>query len=72
MSRGLRLILEWIDHMMTKVDSQVYGKIREAILKLIALERKGDMVDRGRLRGLIRMLVELGLYGPLEQVRKIR
>ena len=48
--------------------SQVHGKIREGILKLIALERKGDMVDRGRLRGLVRMLVELGLYAPLEQV----
>jgi len=47
--------------------SEVHGKIREGILKLIALERKGDMVDRGRLRGLVRMLVELGLYAPLEQ-----
>ena len=46
----------------------MHGKIREGILKLIALERKGDMVDRGRLRGLIRMLVELGLYASLEQV----
>jgi hypothetical protein len=47
---------------------QVYSKIREGVLKLISLERKGDMVDRSRLRGLVRMLVELGLYPALEQV----
>ena len=46
----------------------MHGKIREGLLKLILLERNGDMVDRGRLRGLVRMLVELGLYAPLEQV----
>jgi hypothetical protein len=72
MSRGLRLYTGMDRLMMTKVDCQVYGKIREGILKLIALERKGDMIDRGRLRGLISMLVELGLYGPLEQVHKMR
>ena len=41
---------------------QVEQKLVEGLLMMIEGERKGDAIDRGLLKGLVRMFGSLGLY----------
>lgn len=54
---GLQLFREHLER-----HAQVEARVVEGLLLLVEGERSGDAVDRGLLKGLVRMLSSLGLY----------
>lgn len=54
--------LAGIDLLTTVARAQVESTVVEGVLEMIRADRRKDAIDRGLLKSMVRMLVDLGIY----------
>ncbi|KAI7692872.1 hypothetical protein SSS_10362 [Sarcoptes scabiei] len=47
------------------INEKITKRIRDSLLKLISIERKGEKINRILIKNILRMLMDLSLYTPL-------